>query len=209
MNQQQILSIAFSCLFLIVGFLASASLRRWLKPYLEYLCPGLRMDPWLFEPIAESALPAEQRRFFETHTPDFLVRGFEPLGDYVIRRDGKQLSCTRYFLSRDRTEIGEITCYHKLQSFGCMSVLLDGFYIESGTTPIRDLPPPEHNLEFCILRSDVAKDVIDHHAACVARTAAARGTQPATLSRGDFCAVANYGRELSLRSLQQQGVLTD
>src|SRR5262245_6475051 len=98
MNQQELISIAiFVTMSLVCGF-AGAALRRWLL----YRCfPAFRLEPWLFEPIRPADLTAGQRQFFETHTPVFLARGFELLGDFLLRRDA-QPSVVRFFLSRDR-----------------------------------------------------------------------------------------------------------
>jgi len=183
-------------------------LRRWTRPLVEKLFPSLRKDPWLFEPIAAQDLPLKQRHHFEAHSAAYVSHGFTLLGDFVIRRDAEP-SCTRFFLSRDRTSIGELACYLGSQTVGCMTVLLDGFYIESANTELNQLPPAEHGLEFCLLKTDDAAEVIEHHAACVARTAAVRGTQPAPLTPSDLQAVVNHGRQLSLRSLHHQGVLAE
>jgi hypothetical protein len=43
----------------------------------------------------------------------------------------------------------------------------------------------------------------------MAKTALEAGTEPAPLTASDIQAVSNYGRELSLRSLVKQGVLTE
>jgi hypothetical protein len=90
-----------------------------------------------------------------------------------------------------------------------MSVLLDGFYIETANVAIDNLPPAEHGLAFCIVNSSEASDVIQQHAASLAQTAAARGSQPAVLKPEDLQGVVNYGRQLSLHSLVEQGVLTE
>ena len=57
-------------------------------------------------------------------------------------------------------------------------------------------------------RPDTAT-IIDHHTACVAQTAAQRGIQPAPLTREDLQAAVNHGRQLSLRSLHNQGFLEE
>src|SRR5688572_12516840 len=108
----------------VVSFLASEQLKLyvaslflgWLRPLTATVFPAFKLEPWLFEPIAEADLPAWQRRYFETHTPGFLARRFSPLGDFVLRRDrilwgGAEPSCSRYFLSADGRTIGGITCY--------------------------------------------------------------------------------------------------
>lgn len=197
-----------------VGFLTSQVLRgRWfpqvrqtLMPVIEGLFPSLRMEPWLFEPIAEADLPAKQRKHFERHTPGYVARGFTPVGDFVLRRD-REPSCVRLLLSPDRTAIGGITCYLGGSTIECMSVLLDGMYLETANINCSTLPPKEHGLQFFICKTHDAMELIDHHAACVARTAAASGSQAVVLEPGEVQAVVNYGRQLSLRSLHQQGVL--
>jgi hypothetical protein len=187
----------------------------WIRPVLETLFPVFKLTPWLFEPIEGSDIPDKQRRFFQTHTPAFLARRFTHLGDFVLRRDASILgregepSCCRYFLSPDGTVIGGLTCYLGAQTIDCMSVLLDGTYLETANTPCGKLPPKKHGLQFFIIQTQDAFQVIDHHLASMARAAAENSTQPAPLTAGDLQAVSNYGRELSLRSLFQQGVLAE
>ncbi len=216
MNQPEWISIAV-CLSLAVVFYCAMPLlesrlgqplRRLLRPLAERLCPSLKMEPWLFEPIAADDLPTRQRHFFETHTPAYIARGFEPLGDFVLRRD-PQPSCVRFFISRDRTAIGELNSYLGDTCIGCISVLLDGFYMESGTCEVGEGPPATHGLQFYILKTDDAASLIEHHLASTTRAVALRGSALAPLRPEDLQAVVNYGRELSLRSLHKQGVLTE
>jgi hypothetical protein len=205
-----------------VSFLASERLKvylaslflGWLRPLTETVFPAFKLEPWLFEPIAEEDLPAWQRRYFETHTPGFLARRFSPLGDFVLRRDrilwgGVEPSCSRYFLSLDGRTIGGITCYLETKNVECMSVLLDGMYLETSNAVCSDLPPKEHGLQFFIVIASDAAAVIEHHEACVEKAVAEGKTQVASLQDDDLKAVANYGRQLAMRSLQQQGVLVE
>jgi len=206
----------------VVSFLASEQLKvylaslflGWLRPLTEKVFPVFKLEPWLFEPAIEVNLPAGQRRFFETHAPGFLARGFSPLGDFVLRRDrllwgGAEPSCSRYFLSRDGRAIGGITCYLGSQSIECMSVLLDGMYLETSNAVCSQLPPREHGLQFFIVLASDTAAVIEHHEACVEKAASERKTQAATLQPGDLIAVANYGRQLAMGSLQRQGMLVE
>jgi hypothetical protein len=199
-----------------VGYLTSQVLRgKWfpqvrqqLKPVIEGLFPALKLEPWLFEPIAEADLPPRQRKHFERHTPGFVARGFTPVGDYVLRRDGEP-SCTRLLLSRDRTAIGGITCYLGKCTFDCMSVLLDGTYLETANLNCPSLPPKEHGLQFFSFPTSDEMALIDAHAQNVERLAAEQGSSVVALEPSEVQAVVNYGRQLSLRSLHQQGVLGD
>jgi hypothetical protein len=175
---------------------------------IEGLFPALKLEPWLFEPIAEADLPPRQRKHFEKHAPGYVARGFTHVGDYVLRRDGEP-SCTRLLLSRDRTVIGGITCYLGNCSFDGMSVLLDGTYLETTNLNCPSPPPKEHGLQFFSFPTRDELALIDHHAACVERVAAERGTSAVVLEPHEVQAVVNYGRHLSLRSLHQQGVLGD
>ena len=146
------------------------------------------------------------REFFNSHTPAFLARRFAPLGDFVIRRD-REPSCVRLFLSPDRTMIGELSCFLGQRVIGAMSVLYDGTYIETSTSRVESPPPKQHGLRFFSHRTNHALDLLDHHAACMAGVTAETFSQPTVLEPSDFQAVMNYGRQLSLRSLHQQGVL--
>jgi hypothetical protein len=194
--------------------LAASMFLGWLRPVKERLFPAFKLEPWLFEPIAEEELPAWQRRYFETHTPEFLARRFSPLGDFVLRRDkilwgGAEPSCSRYFLSPDGRTIGGITCYLESKNVECMSVLLDGMYLETSNAACSDLPPKEHGLQFFIVMASDAAAVIEHHEMCVEKAAAEAGTESAVLGPDELQAVVNYGRQLAMRSLQQQGVLVE
>jgi hypothetical protein len=216
MNQGQWVSVVSTVVLAVLYWWAveqmkgrlAAPLFCWFRPVIELIAPVFRMTPWLFEPIDAADLPPKQLRHFETHTPGFITRGFTHLGDFVLRRDG-QPSCTRYFLSRDRTVIGEITVYLGDPGIGCVSVLLDGLYVESSTTNCPRLPPEEHGLQFLIVKPKDALAVIDQHAAFIAQKAADRRTAPAPLDMSDLKAAVNYGRQLSLRSLSQQGFLPE
>jgi hypothetical protein len=212
MNPGGWISIAMTLGLFAVSYLAQEQVKKYVAPrvlrWLSPLFPILKLDPWLFEQIAEDDLPPKQRRFFETHTPGFLARRFQPLGDFVLRRD-PQPSCSRYFLSPDGTMIGGLTCYLGDQTIDCMSVLLDGMYLETANIRCSQLPPKAHGLQFFVLASDHVPDIIEHHAACMAKAAAEGGTQPATLTPDDLKAVSNYGRQLSLNSLYKQGALTE
>ena len=183
-------------------------MRRLLRPLVERICPSLKMEPWLFERIDAADLPTRQRHFFETHNQAFLARGFEPLGDFVLRRD-PQPSCVRFFISRDRKTIGELTCYLGDTCIGCMSVLLDGFYMESGTCEVGQPPPAAHGLQFFILKTDDAGALIEHHLTSTIRASALRNSALAPLRPEDLQAVVNFGRQLSLHSLHKQGVIPD
>jgi len=195
-------------------FFLAALLLGWLRPVTERVFPAFKLEPWLFEPISEEDLPGWQRRYFETHTPAFLARRFSPLGDFVLRRDkilwgGLEPSCSRYFLSPDGRTIGGITCYLETKNVECMSVLLDGTYLETSNSACSDLPPKEHGLQFFIVLSGDAAAVIEHHEMCREKAAEDAGTESAVLGPDDLQAVANYGRQLAMRSLQQQGVLVE
>ncbi|HZN34690.1 MAG TPA: hypothetical protein VFB80_12770 [Pirellulaceae bacterium] len=205
MTQQEIVSLVVFVSMCVVCCFTGAVVRRWL---LNRCFPAFRFEPWLFEPIRQSDLTDEQRQFFAKHTPVYLARGFEPLGDFLLRRDARP-SVVRFFLSRDRTTVGELTWYLDTTTIGCMSVLLDGFFLESGTGEVQVLPPAEHGLQFFMLPQEDAPGLIDLHAASVAGVAAERRTSPAKIERDDVKALANYGRELSLRSLHKQGVIDE
>lgn len=212
MNPGGWISIVVTVGLFAVSYLAQEQVKKYVAPrvlrWLSPLFPIFKLDPWLFEPIAEADLPPKQRRFFETHTPGFLARRFQPLGDFVLRRD-PQPSCSRYFLSPDGMMIGGLTCYLGDQTIDCMSVLLDGMYLETANIRCSQLPPKAHGLQFFVLSTDNATDVIEHHAACVAKAAAEASTQPAPLTSTDLQAVSNYGRQLSLNSLYKQGALAE
>jgi hypothetical protein len=211
---EDLLSLVMLLVMSGIGFFASQVLRgRWLpqvrrqlKPVIEGLFPSLKIEPWLFEPIAEADLPARQRKHFERHTPGYVARGFTPLGDFVLRRD-REPSCVRLLLSRDHTTIGGINCYLGGSTCDCMSVLQSGMYLETANIECGTLPPKEHGLQFFIYKTNDEIALIDHHAACVAKAAAESGSPPVVLEPGEVQAVVNYGRQLSLRSLHQQGVL--
>jgi hypothetical protein len=208
MNWQQLVPLLIVVSVVALTRLLDKAIIIRILPWLKFLFPVMRMEPWLFEPISVEALPARQRWFFETHTTAFIARGFTHLGDFVLRRDAEP-SCVRLFLNADHSVVGELNCYLGDQVIGCVSVLLDGFYLESASFDCPSPPPAEHGLQFFCLRTDDAGELIEHHAACMAETAAARGTQAAPLEPGDVQAALNYGRQLSLRSLHQQGALTE
>jgi hypothetical protein len=216
LNRHEVISWVIFIGVITFGHLASTALQRrlaprilhWLKPALEGLFPSLKMEPWLFEPIALDDLPPKQRWFFETHTPGFVTRGFTHLGDFVLRRDPNP-SCVRFFLSPDGAVIGGLNCFLADQVIECMSVLLDGFYLESASIDCPNLPPARHGLQFFPFPTDDAGLLIEHHLAQVAEVASSRSTTPALLTPADLQAAVNYGRQLSHNSLHQQGVLTD
>ncbi len=172
------------------------------------LAPTFHFTPWLFEPIAEQDLPRHHRQFFELFTAAFLRQGFQPLGDFVLRRDPAP-SCSRYFLSPCSTIVGALSHYLDDKSISCVSITLDGLYLETGNTPIDDLPPIEHGLQFFILQSKDPAAIVEFHRQSAAQAASMRRTDLAQIEPEDMQTVLNYGRELSLRSLHQQGVLPE
>jgi hypothetical protein len=182
--------------------------KPWLDPILHALFPAMKSDPWLFERIEGPDLPPWQREFFNGHTPSFLGRRYELLGDFVIRRD-REPSCVRLFLSPDRTILGELSCFLGERVIGGMSVLYSGTYIETSTCRTESPPPLSHGLQFFHCGSRSALEVLDHHAICMASVAQVTDSQPTVLEPGDYKAVMNYGRELSFRSLHAQGVLEE
>ena len=214
MNNNGWIGMATAIALALLGAFATELLRTRLGflvlerfgPLVGWLLSMFRLEAWLFEPIEDQDLPAKQRRFFESHTGSFIARGFTPLGTFVLRRD-PQPSCSRYFLSPDETVIGGLTCYLGGQTIECMSVLLDGMYLETANICCNQLPPKEHGLQFFTIRTDDAMELIEHHLACVAKLSQERGTQPAPLEASDLIGVCNYGRELSLKSLGRQGYL--
>jgi hypothetical protein len=214
MNQIGIISllaflVAASALY-VAAYAAAVKLRPLVQGRLavliDRLFPALKMDAWLFEPIAAANLPPDQREFMEAHTPDFVARQFTLLGDFVLRRD-REPSCVRPFLSPDRTVLGELSCFLGDHVVGAISVLFDGTYLETSTVRLDQPPPKEHGLRFFSHPTKSALDLLDHHAACVAQTVFETCALPAVLEPSEFQAVMNYGRQLSLRSLHQQGVL--
>jgi hypothetical protein len=242
MNRQELIWVAMVAGLALLGhFTSTVVLKRtatWLqprlKPLLDRMFPSLKMEPWLFEPIAADQLPPDQHCFFETHTPAFIARGFTHLGDFVLRRDpvawnwqlaigrshwqgsvassnskNDRLSCVRYFLSRDHTVIGGLSCYLGHQVIDCLSVLLDGFYLESASHDCPQPPPAEHGLQFFPFPTNDAVALIDHHIARAAQVASTRGVSPAPLTPADLQAAVNHGRQLSLRSLHHQGFLDE
>jgi hypothetical protein len=172
------------------------------------LDPTFNFTPWLFEPIAEPDLPRHHRTFFEVHTPTFLRLGFKPLGDFVLRRDPAP-SCSRYFVSHCGTIIGALSHYLDDRSISCVSITLDGLYLETGNTAIDELPPIEHGLQFFILRSNDPAAIVDFHRRSAAQAAQVRRSELAQIEATDMQTVLNYGRGLSLQSLHEQGVLPE
>jgi hypothetical protein len=174
---------------------------------IDWLFPTLKMEAWLFQPIPLAELPPVQRIFFEAHTPSFLGRQFTPLGDFVLRRD-REPSCVRLFLSPDRTVLGELSCFLGDHVIGAITVLHDGTYLETSTVRVES-PPKEHGLRFFSHPTASAFDLLDYHAGCVALAVLETCAQPAVQEPDEFQAVMNHGRQLSLRSLHQQGVLAE
>ena len=172
------------------------------------LVDSLDLTPWLFEPIAPDDLPRHHRSFFDLHTTAFLQQGFQPLGDFVLRRDPAP-SCSRYFLSPCRTIIGALSHYLDDKSISCASIALDGLYLETGNSPIDDLPPIEHGLQFFVLQSRDPQAIVEFHRRSTAQAARERRSELAPIDQAEMKTVLNYGRELSLRSLHKQGVLPD
>ena len=215
MNQVEIVSVIVMVVVSVTLHFATRALmprlrpvlRPWLDPILHSLFPSLNLQPWLFQRIEGPDLPPWQREFFNAHTPSFLARRYEPLGDFVLRRDGRDMSCVRLFLSPDRTIIGELSCFLGERVIGAMSVLFSGTYIETSTSRVESPPPLAHGLQFFHCSSKNVLEVVDHHALCTAGVAQQTGSQPTVLEPGDYQAVMNYGRQLSIRSLHQQGVL--
>jgi hypothetical protein len=214
MNQLEIVSFVVMFAVCVAMHFASRALatrlrpvvRPWVEPLIHSLFPSLKLEPWLFEPIEGPDLPPWQRECFNTHTPSFLARRFTLLGDFVLRRD-REPSCVRLFLSPDRTVIGEVSCFLGQRVIGAMSVMMDGTYLETSTCELQSPPPAKHGLRFFSRKTNNALELLDHHAACVTSVTAETGSQPTVLEPSDFQAVMNYGRQLSLRSLHQQGVL--
>jgi len=172
------------------------------------LVTTFNFTPWLFEPIAEADLPRHHRSFFETHTLEYLRLDFKPLGDFVLRRDPAP-SCSRYFLSPCGTIIGALSHYLDDRSISCVSITLDGLYLETGNTAIDELPPIEHGLQFFILRSNDPAAIVDFHRRSAAQVSAHRRSELAQIEPADMQTVLNYGRGLSLGSLHKQGVLPE
>jgi hypothetical protein len=216
MNQPELVSLIVMLAVCVTMHFATRALatrlrpvvRPWIEPIIHRFFPGLKLEAWLFEPIAGPDLPPWQREFFNAHTTAFLARHYTPLGDFVLRRD-REPSCVRLFLSPDRAVIGELSCFLGERVIGAMSVLFDGTYIETSTSPVHSPPPKGHGLRFFSHRTRNALDLLDHHAACMAGVTAENLSQPTVLLPSDFQAVMNYGRQLSLRSLHQQGVLEE
>lgn len=191
-----------------VGSRLGPLLKPWLDPVIGRFFPIFKMDDWLFEPIEGADIPPKQREFFNAHMTEFLARHYTHLGDVVLRRD-REPSCVRLFLSPDRTVIGELSCYLGGRVIGAMSVLMDGTYLETSTVDPVQPPPKEHGLRFFHLNTKSVMELLDHHTLCMAGVTAETGASPTVLEPGDFKAVINYGRQLSLSSLQKQGVLAE
>jgi hypothetical protein len=216
MNRMEILSLiimvvmTLTCHFAAraVGSRLRPLLKPWLDPLVAQFFPSLKMDDWLFEPIEGADIPPKQREFFNAHMPEFLARHYTHLGDFVLRRD-REPSCVRIFLSPDRTIVGELSCYLGSRVIGAMSVLIDGTYLETSTVDPVQPPPKEHGLRFFHCKTTSVLDLLDHHTLCMAGVTAETGANPTALEPSDFKAVINYGRQLSLCSLQKQGFLEE
>jgi hypothetical protein len=201
-----LLAGAAACKFLVqqsVGLIVPLWIRWqvWSK-----LDPTFNFTPWLFEPIAVADLPRHHRLFFEVHTSAFVRLGFKPLGDFVLRRDPAP-SCSRYFLSPCGTIIEALSHYLDEKCISCTSITLSGLYLESGNSPIDDLPPIEHGLQFFVLRTNDPAAMVEFHRRSAGHLASQRGTALAPIEADEVPTVLNHGRELSLNSLHQQGVL--
>jgi hypothetical protein len=183
-------------------------LMRRINEELSVIFPALKMEPWLYEPIESYDLPPDQRAFFQEHTPILQMLGCQPLGDFFLRRDAKP-SCTRFFLSRDAKTFVGLSCYLKTKSIEGVSVLLDGTYLESSTLSLTRFPPKEHGLRFFSRVTRDARELVDFHVQNVEQVAAEQTSEPAILDPGDLVTVMNYGRRLSLGSLNKEGILRE
>jgi hypothetical protein len=175
---------------------------------LSVFLPSLRMEPWLFEPIVEADLPADQRAFFQQHTPALLMLGYQPLGDFVLRRDPAP-SCSRHFLSRDGLSYAGLTCYLGVETIEAVSVALDGTYFETGNMSLPRTPPKEHGLRFFVCLTSDPRELVAFHRQSAEQAAAELGSELAPLDADDLVTVLNYGRRLALGSLHQEGVLDE
>src|SRR5262245_55678085 len=198
----------------VCKYFVQLGVHRWVTPWVirgmmrSQLFGTFRFTPWLFETIANQDLPRHHRTFFELFTPTILQQGFQPLGDFVLRRDPAP-SCSRYFLSPCRTILGSLSHYLDTKSISYVSITLDGLYMETGNTPIDNPPPIEHGLQFFILPSNDPAAILDFHRRSAGQAAAQRHSELAQIEPEDVRTVLNYGRELSLRSLHQQGILPE
>jgi hypothetical protein len=211
--------VSFLLLALMLGVVAVVQffvrcIPGWVIPWIAVrlldskLLAGPELTPWLFEPIAVEDLPRHHRSFFEEHTAALLQLGFQPLGDFVLRRDPAP-SCSRYFLSPCRTILAALSHYLDEKCISCTSITLDGLYLATGNTPIDDPPPIEHGLQFFVLESSEPAEIVDYHRRSARDVASLRGTELAPIEPEDTKTVLNYGRVLSLRSLHQQGALPE
>jgi hypothetical protein len=209
-----LLFVAIVCAVAVFKHFVQIGVHRWVTPWLlrgmmrSQLFDTFRFTPWLFEPIAAQDLPRHHRSFFELYMAAFLKQGFQPLGDFVLRRDPAP-SCSRYFLSPCRTILGVLSHYLDTKSISYVSITLDGLYMETGNTPIDNLPPIEHGLQFFILPSNDPAAILELHRRSAGQAAAQRRSELAQIEPDDVRTVLNYGRELSLRSLHQQGILPE
>jgi hypothetical protein len=93
-----------------------------------------RSVPHEFRPLSPDETPQAIRESWEDRTPDFVMLGFQPVGDYVLQT-WPTMSAARYFLCADARIQGAIAVTPSMAISGVSTFFDDGRVIESAIHP--------------------------------------------------------------------------
>lgn len=171
--------------------------------------PQSKVEPWLYEPIVAADLPARQLAYFERFTPEIMGLGFQPLGDFVMKRSRWSLSCSRFFLSRDGEVLVALEHWHPVKGISAVSLLADGRYVEVSTHAHIPKVPADIPMLLANVREQSPSAVLESQQHLVATYSETIGTVALPMTEEDYPEVLNYGHRLIARLMHREGVLPE
>lgn len=172
--------------------------------------PRIKFHDREFLPMEFEELPGAAQRHFAALTPQMLAAGFCQIGDYLLSRK-PFLSHIRYFISPDGRTFGTISYWkigliHRKATFGFVSVLADGTYVESSPEKAPEVRGPSARLlHFEGLPGASVDELYRFHQERTGALAAEYGTEPRVFHSEQFRDVGNYGHRLGYWSLHMRG----
>jgi hypothetical protein len=159
-----------------------------------------KFEDWVYADTLDEELPRRTLAYFEKIERELLALGFKRVAT-CMQRPKPKLTYVRHMIHQDRRVFATIDDVHYpmwlTQSYGFVSVLENGLYIESAALNMPH-PRPEHDkLRFVIASGVTAEELLEMHLAEVRSAEAEQGAPAIVFEPKQFRDVATYGHRLA------------
>ncbi len=188
---------------MVIGFIPTMlSLGRW-ETHLE-----ARKEEVVELGLLDAAdVPRGIRTFFDQHGPLLFRLGFEPLGDFRLKKHS--MSMARFFLHRDSQTFAEInvsnTLISSVKAVCFFSLTEDGYYLESSNMPCSGKRTSKDGFELMSLPGLSIADVFSKHCQKLKERS---GGRPLQVTAEDLQPVIHFGNKRLYEMLLEEGLVT-